>query len=53
MCLKDHILISDFSLRLDYTIKHKEWDLDKIAFLPEEGSISSQWLEILGTKNVG
>jgi len=53
MCLKDHVLISDFSLRLDYTIKHKEWDLDKIAFLPQEGSISSQWLEIRGTKNVG
>jgi hypothetical protein len=28
MHLKDHILISDFSLRLDSVIKHYEWDLD-------------------------
>jgi hypothetical protein len=53
MCLKAHVLISDFSLRLDSVIKHCEWDLDEIAFSPEECTISSRWLEILGTENVG
>jgi hypothetical protein len=38
---KDDVLISDFSLRLDSTIKHYEWDLDEVAFLPEERSISA------------
>jgi hypothetical protein len=27
--------------------------LDKIAFSPEECSISSQWLEVLGSENIG
>jgi hypothetical protein len=53
MRLKDHVLISDFSLRLDSIIKHYEWDLDEIAFSPEERSLSACWLEILGTENVG
>jgi hypothetical protein len=53
MRLKDHVLISDFSLRLDSVIKHYEWDLDEIAFSPEERSLSSRWLEILDTKSVG
>jgi hypothetical protein len=53
MRLKDHVLISDFSLRLDSVIKHYEWDLDEIAFSPEERSLSARWLEILGTENVG
>jgi len=53
MRLKHHVLISDFSLRLDSMIKHYEWDLDEIAFSPEERSISERWLEILGTENVG
>jgi hypothetical protein len=53
MCLKDHVLlISDFSLRLESTIKHYKWYLDKINLSPEEHSISSQWLEVLGTENV-
>jgi hypothetical protein len=52
MHLKDHILISDFSLRLDSVIKHYEWDLDEIAFSSEERTLSSRWLEILGTENV-
>jgi hypothetical protein len=41
MRLKDDVLISDFSLRLDSTIKHYEWDLDEVAFSPEECSISA------------
>jgi len=53
MRLKHHVLISDFSLRLDSVIKHYEWDLDEIAFSPEERFISERWLKILGTENVG
>jgi hypothetical protein len=53
MRFKDHVLISDISLRLDSVIKHYEWDLDEIAFSSEESTLSSRWLEILGTKNVG
>jgi hypothetical protein len=53
MRLKDHVLISDFLLRLDSVIKHYKWDLDKIAFSSEERALSSRWLEILGAKNVG
>jgi hypothetical protein len=53
MHLKDQVLISDFSLRLDSVIKQYEWDLDKIAFSSEERALSSRWLEILGTENVG
>jgi hypothetical protein len=53
MCLKAHVLISDFLLRLDSVIKHYEWDLDEIAFSSEECTVSSRWLEILGTENVG
>jgi hypothetical protein len=53
MRLKHHVLISDFSLRLDSVIKHYEWDLDEIAFSPEERSLSERWLKILGTENVG
>jgi hypothetical protein len=36
MCLKAHILILDFSIRLDSALKHYKWDLDDIAFSPEE-----------------
>ncbi len=50
MCLKDHVLISDFSLRLDYTIKHKEWDLDKIAFLPDKAPSLLNGLKSLGPR---
>ena len=53
MRLKDHMLVSDFSLRLDSIIKHYEWDLDEIAFSPEERALSSCWLEILDSKSVG
>jgi hypothetical protein len=53
MRLKHHVLISDFSLRLDSVIKHYEWDLDEIAFSPEERLVSERWLKILGTENVG
>jgi hypothetical protein len=53
MRLRDHVLISDFLLCLDSVIKHYEWDLDEIAFSPEERSLSARWLEILGTENVG
>jgi hypothetical protein len=53
MCLKDHVLISDFSLHLDSVIKHYEWDLDEIAFAPEEKALSSCWLEILDAESVG
>jgi hypothetical protein len=53
MRLKDHMLISDFSLQLGSTIKHYEWDLDKIAFSREERTLSSQWLEVLDSESVG
>ncbi len=51
--LKDHMLVSDFSLRLGSTIKHYELDLDEIAFSPEERTLSSQWLEVLDSESVG
>jgi hypothetical protein len=53
MRLKDHMLVSDFSLHLDSTIKHYEWDLNKIAFSREERTLSSRWLEILDSESVG
>jgi hypothetical protein len=53
MRLKDHMLVSDFSLRLGLTIKHYKWDLDEIAFSPEERTLSSQWLEVLDSESVG
>jgi hypothetical protein len=53
MHLKHHVLISYFSLRLDSVIKHYEWDLDEIAFSPEERLVSERWLKILWTENVG
>jgi hypothetical protein len=53
MRIKDHLLVSDFALRLDTTIKHYEWDLEEIAFSPEERTLSSQWLQILDTESVG
>jgi hypothetical protein len=53
MHLKDHMLVSDFSLRLDSIIKHYEWDLDEIAFSPEERTLSSHWLEVLDSESVG
>jgi len=52
MHLKDHMLVSDVSLRLDSIIKHYEWDLDEIAFSPEERTLSSRWLEILDSESV-
>jgi hypothetical protein len=51
--LKDHMLVSDFSLKLDTLIKHYEWDLEAIAFLPEERTLSSHWLEVLDSESVG
>jgi hypothetical protein len=53
MRLKDHMLVSNFALRLDTTIKHYEWDLEEIAFSPEERTLSSHWLEILDSESVG
>ncbi len=53
MHLKAHILISDFSLCLNFVIKHCERDLDDITISSEKWSLSSCWLEIFGTKNVG
>jgi hypothetical protein len=53
MHLKDHILISDFSIHLNSALKHYEWDLNEIAFSPEERSLSSQWLAVLAYENVG
>jgi hypothetical protein len=50
---KEHILISDFSVWLDASIKHYKWELDEIAFSPEEQTQSSRWLEVLGDKNMG
>ncbi len=47
------MLVSDFALRLDTTIKHYEWDLEEIAFSPEERTLSSRWLEILDSESVG
>jgi hypothetical protein len=51
--LKDHLLVSDFSLRLGSLIKHYEWDLDEIAFSPEERTLSAHWLEVLDSESVG
>jgi hypothetical protein len=41
MHLKDHVLMSEFSLWLHFVIKHYEWDLDEIAFSSEERTLSS------------
>jgi hypothetical protein len=53
MRLKDHLLVSDFALRLDTTIKHYEWDLEEIAFSPEERTLSLRLLQILDSESVG
>jgi hypothetical protein len=53
MRLKDHLLVSDFSLRLGTLVKHYEWDLDEIAFSPEERTLSAHWLEVLDSESVG
>jgi hypothetical protein len=53
MRLKDHMLVSNFSLRLGSIIKHYEWDLDEIAFSPEERTLSSRWFQILDSESVG
>jgi hypothetical protein len=53
MQLKDHMFVSDFALRMDSLIKHYEWDLEEIAFSPEERTLSARWLEILDAESVG
>ncbi len=52
MRLKDQMLVSHFSLRLGSIFKHYKWDLDEIAFSPEERTLSSRWLEILDSESV-
>jgi len=53
MHLKAHILISDFSLCLDFVIKHNEWDQDDITISSEKWSLSLWWFDIFSTKNNG
>jgi hypothetical protein len=53
MRLKDHLLVSDFSLQLGTLIKHYEWDLGEIAFSPEERTLSAHWLEVLDSESLG
>ncbi len=50
--LQEHVLISNFAVRLDAVIKHYKWDLDHIAFSEEEQSCCAKWMAILGNKNV-
>jgi hypothetical protein len=49
--LRDHLIISDLSLKLDNTIKHYEWELDKLNFTPEEEARSTAWLNVLNDEN--
>jgi len=49
--LRDHLIISDLSLKLDNTIKHYEWELDKLNFTPEEEACSTAWLNVLNDEN--
>ncbi len=51
--LKEHVLISDFSVRMDAVIKHYQWKLDQVAFTPEEQSRSAEWLSVLEGEHVG
>jgi len=51
--LKEHVLISDFSIRMDAVIKHYQWELDQVAFTPEEQSCSAEWLSVLEQEHVG
>jgi hypothetical protein len=46
--LCDHVIISDLSLKIDTSIMHYEWKLDKIAFSEDEEACSAQSLTILG-----
>jgi hypothetical protein len=51
--LQEHVLISDFSICLDAVIKHNQWELDQIAFSPEEQARSAEWLNVLDYEHVG
>jgi hypothetical protein len=45
--LSDHLIISDISLKLDNSIKHYEWEMDKISFTEDEEVRSTAWLTVL------
>jgi hypothetical protein len=49
--LQDHLIILDLSLKLDTSIKHYEWDLEKITFSDHEETCSTQWFTVLGDHN--
>jgi hypothetical protein len=51
--LRQHILISHFTLHLDGVIKHYEWELDRVAFSPDEQARSVEWLSVLDDEKVG
>jgi hypothetical protein len=51
--LRQHELISDFSICLDVVIKHYQWDLEQVAFSPEEQSQSGEWLTTFENEHIG
>jgi hypothetical protein len=38
---------------MDVVIKHYQWELNQVAFTPEEHSGSTEWLNILDHEHVG
>jgi hypothetical protein len=51
--LRQHELISDFSIHLDAVIKQYQWDLEQVAFFPEEQSQSAEWLTTFEKEHIG
>jgi hypothetical protein len=51
--LRDHLIISDLSLKLDTSIKPYEWELEKITLYKDEEACFAHWLTILGNENAG
>jgi hypothetical protein len=51
--LRSHVLISDFLVQMDAIIKHYQWELDQVAFTPEEQSCSAEWQDVLDREQVG
>jgi len=51
--LREHVLISDFSVCMDAIIKHYQWELHQVAFTPEEHALSADWLNVLDREHAG
>jgi hypothetical protein len=51
--LREHVLISGFSIPLDAVIKHYQLELDQVAISPEEQARSAEWVSVIDTEQVG